>query len=75
MVTAFVLITAKTGKEKEVLAGLKSTSKVDEAYLVYGDYDIVVKLEFEDLDALNSFMIEKLREIPNINSTTTLLGI
>lgn len=75
MVVAFVLITAKTGKEKEVLASLQKTDLVDEAHIVYGDYDIIVKLEFDNLDTLNSFMIDNLREIPEISATTTLLGI
>jgi len=75
MVTAFILATTATGKEKEVLENLKDLIEVKEAHNVYGDYDLVLRAEAADLDKLNSFLIEKIRAVPNIAMTTTMIGL
>ncbi len=75
LVTAFVFITTRTGKEKEVLNKLRKDASVKEATTVYGDYDIVAKIEAESLDKLNEFIIKYLRGLPDVSSTNTLIGL
>ncbi len=75
MVTAFILATTKTGKEKDVLTDLLRINEVREAYNVYGDYDVVIKAEAKDLDNLNDVLIRKIRNLPNIAMTTTMIGL
>lgn len=75
MVTAFVFITTKTGKEKDVLNKLLKESSVKEATTVYGDYDIVAKIEAETLDRLNEFITKTLRSLSDVSSTSTLIGL
>jgi len=75
MVTAFIFATTKTGKEKEVLETLTKLNEVQEAHNVYGDYDLVLRTETADLDKLNEFLIDKLRAVPNIAMTTTMIGL
>ena len=75
MVVAFVLIMAKAGKEKEVVKAISKFSEVVEVQLVYGDYDIVAKVDAKDLDTLNNVVISKIRKLPNISVTSTLLAI
>jgi DNA-binding Lrp family transcriptional regulator len=45
MPKAFVLINAEIGFEDEVLKSLKKIENVKEAYMVYGIYDIIVRVE------------------------------
>ena len=45
MPQAFVLINSEIGAEEEVLKVLKSIGNVREAYIVYGVYDIVARVE------------------------------
>jgi len=66
MVTAFILATTKSGKEKEALMSLEAFNEVKDAYSVYGDYDLVLQTETTDLDSLNNFLLKKLREVPSI---------
>ena len=47
MVTAYILATTATGKERDVLYSLKNLSEVKEVYNVYGDYDLFAKIETE----------------------------
>lgn len=75
MVTAFVFITTKTGKEKNVLTTLLKEETVREATTVYGDYDIVAKVEAENVDKLNEFVTKNLRKITDIAGTNTLIGL
>ena len=75
MVTAFILATTKTGKEKDVLTDLLRITEVKEAYNVYGDYDVFIKAEARDIDNLNDVLIRKIRSLPNIGMTTTMIGL
>ncbi|MEM2905906.1 MAG: hypothetical protein QW057_08640 [Candidatus Bathyarchaeia archaeon] len=42
---AFVLINAEIGEEVEVLKALRKLENVKEAYLIYGVYDIIARVE------------------------------
>jgi anthranilate phosphoribosyltransferase len=75
MVTAFILATTKPGKEKETLVSLVNLNEIKDAYTVYGDYDIVLHTETKDLDDLNNFLLKKLRDIPSIAATTTMIAL
>lgn len=75
MVIAFILATTKTGREKEVMNALLNIEEIREAHSVYGDYDLFIKVEAMDLDKLNEFIIEKIRSIPHIVMTTTMIGL
>ena len=75
MVTAFVLIMTKTGKEKEVIAELQKITGISEAWAVYGDYDIIAKVTVPDLDGLNALLLQKVRSVDNISMTSTLIGL
>jgi anthranilate phosphoribosyltransferase len=75
MITAFVLAITESGKEREVLNALEGMKEVKEKWNVYGDYDILIKLEVENLDKLNEFLIQKLRKVENLSMTTTMIGL
>ena len=75
MVIAFILITAKSGKEKKVRDTLLKLPEVKEAQVVYGDFDIVVKLEADSMEKLNNIVLSKIRKLSDISVTTTLISI
>jgi len=52
MPTAFVLINTEIGSEEEVATELRKLENVKEAYVVYGVYDIVARVEAETMDRL-----------------------
>lgn len=72
MVLAYILITVKSGAEKEVLEKLRALPEVRGANLVYGEYDIIVKAELKEISELSDFVIDKIRAMP-IERTTTLI--
>jgi DNA-binding Lrp family transcriptional regulator len=72
---AFVLINAEIGSEDEVLKEMKSVPYVKEAYVVYGVYDIVAKVEAESMDKLKEIVTWKIRRLPNVRSTLTMIVV
>jgi len=73
MANAYILITTKSGSEKEVLAALKKSENVTDAQIVYGEYDLVVKVEVDDITKLNEFLLESVRTINGIEKTSTVI--
>ena len=75
MVTAFILATVKSGTDKSVIEKLRKMSEVREAANVYGDYDIVMKIEVKNLSDLDKLVHNKIRKLPEVVSTITMIGL
>jgi len=73
MPLAFVLINAEVGSEDEVLKELRKVEYVKEAYLVYGAYDIIAKVEAETMDKLKEVIASKVRRVNKVSSTLTMM--
>ncbi len=73
MVTAFVLITVSPGAEKPVSKLLSDMKEVVEVNELYGEYDIIVKAEMSSLEELDTFLTDKIRSIPDVKLTSTML--
>ncbi len=73
MPLAFVLINAEIGSESEILKELRKMEHVKEAYLVYGVYDIVAKVEADTMDKLKEFTSFKVRRLNKVRSTLTMI--
>lgn len=72
---AVILINTNVGTEDEVLNQLKQIPEVKEAYITYGIYDIVAIIEAEKFDELRSVVVNKIRKLSNVKSTTTLIVV
>mgnify|MGYP001151856624 FL=1 len=75
MPAAFVLINAEIGSEDEVLKELRKMDNVKEAYVVYGVYDIVAKVEAETMDKLKEVVTWKVRRLSKVRSTLTMIVV
>jgi DNA-binding Lrp family transcriptional regulator len=71
--TAFVMINAEIGEEEEVLRFLKEDIKVDEAYVVYGVYDLVCKVSSDTMKNLKDMVINQIRQAKGVRSTLTMV--
>lgn len=72
---AFVLINSEIGAEDEVLKALRQVEGVEEAYLVYGVYDIVAKVRAESMDKLREIVTWKIRRLSRVRSTLTMVVV
>jgi len=69
----YVLITCDVGFEKSIFSELKTINLAKEIKEVMGAWDILVKLESNNSNELKNIIPLKIRKIPNIRSTLTLI--
>jgi len=72
---AFVLFNAEIGSEEEVLKGLQDVEGVKEAYLVYGVYDIVAKIETDTMDKLKNIVTWHIRRLNKVRSSLAMIVV
>ena len=72
-IEAYIMMNIKSGAEDEVCEKLTTYKEVEEVAVIYGEYDAIIKVKTEDMKALDGFIIHKLRSIPNIFLTATML--
>ena len=72
MPIAYVLIRTDIGAERKVLDELRKLEGVEEAFLIFGPWDIIVKLSVPDRTELNRLVIWKIRRMEHITQTQTL---
>jgi len=75
MPVAFVLINTEIGAMEEVLAALRKVDGVEEAYSVYGVYDIIAKIKAESMDKLKEIVTWHIRRLNRVRSTLTMIVI
>jgi len=72
-VKAYIMINVKTGTEDEVCKELVKFEEVEEVATIYGEYDAVIRVRAEDMSHLDRLITERLRGMPNIFLTATML--
>lgn len=75
MAIGFVLISTAPGKERYVYSHLLGVSEIIELHPLFGEYDIIAKIEAPSFDALGDIVINKVRATPGVLDTKTLTGI
>ena len=75
MPIAFVLINAELGAETELLNQLKNMERIKYVYVLYGAYDLVVKVEASDNETLKRTISNNIRQLKNVRSTLTMTVI
>lgn len=72
-VLAYVLVTLNPGTEKDILKKVAYFDEVSRVSMMYGEYDAIIQVITESLDQLNMFLTDKLRVLPDIFQTATLI--
>lgn len=72
-VKAYILMNVKTGTEDEICKRLVEFKEVEEVSTIYGQYDALIKVGTEDMNHLDSFILNELRGISNITLTATMI--
>ena len=73
MPTAFVLVNTEIGSEADVLKDLKKVEGVEEAYAVYGVYDIIARVSSDTMDKLKEVVTWRIRRLDKVRSTLTMI--
>jgi DNA-binding Lrp family transcriptional regulator len=70
---AFVLISLSDGTEQDVLDKLKEYEEVKNAYILFGEWDILVEIGLSSAEQLGAFVMEKIRSREDVKLTSSLI--
>jgi DNA-binding Lrp family transcriptional regulator len=73
MPKAFILLNVETGSEDEVLNQLKELTFVEESFVAYGGYDLIIRVKAESMTELKETVSHKIRTLDKVRSTLTLI--
>ncbi len=73
MITGLVLVRLQAGKETHALTKIKEVKGISHVSAVYGRWDLVVDVETDDMAAMSRLVVEKIRTIPGVFNTETLV--
>ncbi|HJM24299.1 MAG TPA: Lrp/AsnC ligand binding domain-containing protein [Candidatus Thalassarchaeaceae archaeon] len=72
---AWILISCEPGRERDVYLQLLEMPVVSEVSVVYGDLDLVARIDFESEKQMSKTLIEEMRHVDGIKKTETLIAV
>ncbi|MEC7180746.1 MAG: Lrp/AsnC ligand binding domain-containing protein [Candidatus Thermoplasmatota archaeon] len=69
---ALVLLTTEPGREQDVVNKLNEMSEIEEAMVLFGEYDVYCKVVVEDFSQLSDLVLRNVRTLSGVVETTTL---
>ena len=75
MPVAFVFFNTYSGKDEDALRYVKGLPQVKEAYLTYGVYDGVARVETNTMEELKEVVTWKIKNYESISSTLTTIVV
>ena len=74
MVVGFILINAAPTHEHEVYMSLCRNEKIKEVNPLFGEYDLIVKIDTDDFRSIGDIVVNEIRSIKGVIDTKTLTG-
>ncbi len=73
MPTAYILLNTEIGAENQVLKALKDIDGVEEAYHLWGVYDIIANVTANSMEELKKLITNRIDGIGQINTKLTMI--
>jgi anthranilate phosphoribosyltransferase len=70
---AYVLLGVQPNTEEKVYQKLQKMKEVRLVNLMFGSWDVLAQVDVASTQALNEFMLEKIRKIPEVSLTATMI--
>ena len=70
---AYILLGVQPNTEDKVYTKLKKLKEVRAVNIMFGSWDVVAQVEVASTQALNEFMLDKIRKIPEVSLTATMI--
>lgn len=74
MAVGYVLVNVSPGNERDAFQSISSVESVKDVTMLFGDYDIIAKLEADNLGEIAKTVVEVIRQFPGVTDTKTLAG-
>jgi len=75
MAIGLVFISTAPAKEHDVHTEISKVKEIVELHPLFGDYDLIAKVEADNHNLLSQIVMNKIRTIPGVIDTKTLMGI
>ena len=62
-------------RDQDIYNELSKIKEIVDLHPLFGDYDLIAKVEAEDLNRLSQVVVDKIRSVPGIIDTKTLTGM
>ena len=72
---AWILISCEPGRERDVYLQLLDIPVVSEVSIVYGELDLVARIDFESEKQMSKTLIEDMRHVEGIRKTETRIAV
>jgi ribosomal protein S5 len=70
--SGYVLVNVEPGAESSVFEQLSKLTFVTDINHLFGDYDIIIKVEADGIGIIAGMVVESIRSISGISNTKTL---
>jgi DNA-binding Lrp family transcriptional regulator len=71
VVTAYILIQTEVGKAAQVAKDILDITGVQQAQVVTGPYDVIVRAEAQNIDELGQLVVARVQAVNGITRTLT----
>ncbi len=71
----YILVNTRPNMEKRTYHSLKDLKETQEIFPLFGEYDIILKMEARNFEELGSFVTKKVRSLPGVIDTKTLPAV
>ena len=70
---AYLLASFNPGTERDAFEDISQMEEIKEINLLFGEWDIIAKVEVENPGELELVVMDKIRKIPGIKLTSTMI--
>lgn len=70
---AYVLVSLTEPEEKQILSEFNDMPEVEEAHILFGEWDMLLKVKAASPEDIASFVIDKVRSREEVELTSTLI--
>jgi len=67
------MINCEMGAEDTIIEVVKSIDSVKEVSGVFGNYDVILKLECPNIEEMREIITKKIRQLGKVRCTTTIM--
>ena len=75
MAIGFILINISPAHENDVYNKLSKIPQIVELHPLFGEYDLIAKIDAADFEELGTIIVNKIRSITGVLDTKTLTGL
>lgn len=70
---AYVLVSLVDASERKTLDEFTDMAEVEEAHILFGEWDLILKIKGENPDDIATFVMDKVRNHEDVELTSTLI--